>query len=65
MSQEIDNNVLDLGKQKGIYPYEYIGDSEKFKEQLPSKEKFYSLLTGKKLVIQNMNMFLKFGTNLK
>ena len=23
-------------------------DSEKFKEQLPSKEKFYSLLTGKK-----------------
>ena len=48
LGQEFDNNVLDLVKQKGFYPYEYISDFEKFKEQLPSKEKFYSSLTGKK-----------------
>ena len=42
LSQEFDNNVLDLVKQKGFYPYEYINDFEKFKEKLPSKEKFYS-----------------------
>ena len=42
-----------------------MGDFEKFKEQLQSKEKFYSSLTGKKLVTKNMNMFLMFETNLK
>ena len=47
LSQEFDNNVLDLVKQKGFYPYEYMSDFEKFKEQLPSKEKFYNLLTGR------------------
>ena len=41
LSQEFDNNVLDLVKQKGLYPYdEFMTDFEKFKEQLPSKEKF-------------------------
>ena len=41
-----------------------MGDFEKFKEQLQRKEKFYSSLTGKKLVIKNMNMFLMFEINL-
>ena len=49
MSQEFDKNKLDLVKQKGFYPYEYMTDSEKLKEKLPSKEKFYSSLTGKKI----------------
>ena len=40
MSQELDNNVLDLAKQKGFYPYEYMGDFKKFKEKLLSKENF-------------------------
>ena len=40
--------MLDLVKQKGFYPYEYISEFEKFKEELPRKEKFYSLLIGKK-----------------
>ena len=48
LSQEFDNNTLDLVKQKGFYPYEYMTDFEKFKGQLRSKEKFYSLITGKK-----------------
>ena len=45
MSQEFGNNVLDLGKQNGFYPYEFMSDSEKFKEELPSKEKLYSSFT--------------------
>ena len=44
LSQEFDNNILDLVKQKGFYPYQCMSNSEKFKEQLPSKEKFYSSL---------------------
>ena len=32
LSQEFDNNVLDLVKQKRFYFYEYISDFEKFKE---------------------------------
>ena len=49
LSQEFDNTLLDLVKQKGFYPYKYMTDSDKFKEQLPRKEKFYSSLTGKKI----------------
>ena len=48
LSEEFDNNVLDLVEQKGFYPYEYMSDFEKFKEESPSKEKFYSSLTDKK-----------------
>ena len=48
LCRELDNNVLDLVKQKGFYPYEYMSDFEKFKEDLGSKEKFYSSLTGRK-----------------
>ena len=49
LRQEFDNNVLHLVKQKGVYPYKYLNDFEKFKEELPSKEKFYSSLTGRKI----------------
>ena len=48
LSQEFDNKVLDLVKPKGFYPYEYISNFEKFKGEFPSKEKFYSSVTGKK-----------------
>ena len=34
LSQEFDNNVLDLVKQKGFSPYEYMNDFEKFEEEL-------------------------------
>ena len=47
MSQEFDNNVLVLVKRKILYVYEYmIGFG--FKEELSSKEKFYSSLTDRK-----------------
>ena len=48
LCREFDNNVLDVVEQKGFYPYEYTSNYEKFKEELPSKDNFYSLLTGKK-----------------
>ena len=46
LSQEVVNNVLDLVKKKGFYPY--ISDFEKFKEKFRSKEKIFSSLTGRK-----------------
>ena len=49
LSQEFDNNVLDPVKRKGFYLFEYMSDSQKFKEKLPSKEKLYISLTGKKI----------------
>ena len=36
LSQVFNNNVLDLVKQKGFYPYEYMNDFEKFKKEFPS-----------------------------
>ena len=37
LSQEFDNKVLELVKQIGFYPYDYISDFEKFKEEISSK----------------------------
>ena len=66
--EEFDSNVLGLVKEKGFYAYEYAYEYmrgfEKFKEQLSKKENFYSL-TGKKIVIKSMGMFLRYGINLK
>ena len=45
LSQEFHNNILDLVRQKGFY----MSDFEKFKEELPSKKMFYSLLTDRKI----------------
>ena len=59
LSQEFDNNILYLVKPKGIYPYEYMSDVEKFKKELPSKEKFYSSLTGVKINDKEYEHFLK------
>ena len=41
MSQKLLYQV----KQKGFYPYDYMNDFEKFKEELSSKEEFYSSWT--------------------
>ena len=64
MSQEFDNNVLDLVKQKGFFPYEYMSDFEKFKEELPDKENFYSSLTNRKITDEEyehvLNVWKKF-----
>ena len=65
MSQEFDNNVLDLVTQKGFYPYEHMSHFEKFKESLFSKEKFCSSLTDIKINVKEyehvLNVWNKFG----
>ena len=43
------NLILELVKQKEFYPYDYMTNFKKLKEQLPNKEEFYSLLKGKKI----------------
>ena len=60
LSQEFDKNKSHVVKQKGFYPYEYTTDFEKFKEKLPSKDRFYSSLTSKKLMTKILNMLLMF-----
>ena len=42
--------LLDLINQRGFYAYNYVIGFEKLKGELPSKEKFYSFLTGKKIL---------------
>ena len=58
MSQEFDKNVLDLVKQKGFYLYEYMSNFEKFKEESPSKEKFYSSLTDRQITGKEFLMLM-------
>ena len=53
--------MLDLAKQKGFYPNEHMGSSGKFKKRLSSKQKFYTLLEGKKLLTKSINIRSKFG----
>ena len=48
-THKFNNNVSDPANEKGFYPYEYIADFGKFKEELPNKEKFYSSLTDRKI----------------
>ena len=59
LSQEFDNKVLDLVKQKGFYPNDNMSDFEKFKEEFESKIKFYSSLTSKKVVIKKYKHIFK------
>ena len=42
-----------------------MSDCEKFKEEVPSKEKFNSSFTGEKLVTKSMITFLRFGINFR
>ena len=44
LNQEFDNDVFDLVKQKGVYPYEYMSDMKNFKEKIASKRKVLQFL---------------------
>ena len=48
-SQVFEGDESDLMVKKGVYPYDYMDSFEKFKEQLPSKEDFYSILNDKNI----------------
>ena len=65
LSQEFDNNVLDLVKQKAFYHYEYVTDLKSLKNNYQAKKSFVICYQVKKLVTKNRIMFLRFGTNLK
>ena len=43
-AQVFEDQKLDLMARKGVYPYDYMDSFKKFKEQLPTKEEFYSVL---------------------
>ena len=66
MTRTYSHKVFDLVQQKGFYPYEYMSNFEKFKEQLSSKEKFYRFLTGWKITGKEhepaLNVWNKFIT---
>ena len=50
----MDENVFELLTRKGVYPYEYMDSWEKMKEtKLPSKEDYYSKLSGKLISEEN------------
>ena len=59
MSQGFDNNALVLVIQKRFYPYEYMTDFDKLKEEFPIKENFYSSLTGRKISDKDNDHILK------
>ena len=45
LSEEFSGEVLELVKEKGVYPYEYMDSFKKFSEnKLPDKCKFFSSL---------------------
>ena len=56
LSQEFQLNVLDLVKQRGFYPYEYLSDFEKFKN---------NCLTGKKISDKQYEHVLKVWNNFE
>lgn len=58
LSLEFDDELSDLVNQKGFYSHKYMSGFEKFKG-LPGKHKIYSSLTGKKLVMKTIDIFLE------
>ena len=48
LNQEFGNKAFNLVEGKWFFIYEFLTDFENFKEEFPSKEKFYSYLTGRK-----------------
>ena len=64
LSQEFDNNTLDIVKQKGFYLY-FMSNFEKFKEELPSKGKFYSSSTNRKITDKKYEHFLNVWKKLE
>ena len=66
MTQEFDNEVLDLIKQKGLYLYKHMCGFDMFNETLSSKADIDSSLSGAGISAKNyLNMFSKFGINFK
>ena len=57
-SQEFNANVLNLLEKKGFFPCDYWDRFEKFRECLPSKDKFHNTLTNRKITDKNYEHIL-------
>ena len=54
--EELDFENLELFKQKGAYPYEYMNSLERFNEEkLPARKYFFSSTKKEKLVMMIKN----------
>ena len=59
-------DLLELVKQKGVYPYEYMGSFEKFSEdKLPDIREFYSSLKDECACEKTIYLLLMFGIRLR
>ena len=65
LSQQFDNKVLDSGKKKGFYAYEYMSEFKNFKESFKAKKNYIVFWVVKKLVTKNLVMFLRFRKKMK
>ena len=64
LSQEFSGNLLELIKQKGVYPYKYMDNFKKFSEdKLPDRCEFYSSLKINVLVKNIIYMLFMFEIN--
>ena len=59
MSEEFSGEFLELVKQKGVYPYEYMDSFKKFSEnKLPDRSKFFSSLKDECISESDIDMHL-------
>ena len=67
LSQEFKSDLLELVKEKGVYPYKYIDSFVNFFEyKLPDRCEFFSSLNNKFFrEKKTINMLLIFGIRLK
>ena len=65
LSQEFDNSVMDLVKQKGFCPYEYMSDFESLKKNYVAMKSLVVHKQVQKLMTKNMNMFFKWNLKWK
>ena len=57
-SKRFKGKKLDLMAQKGVYPYDYMDSFDKFNEQLPAKEDFFSILNNEHITDEDYNHVL-------
>ena len=66
LCKEYSDDLLKLGKQKGVYPYEYMDGFEKFSEnKLSDKCKLFSSLKEKCIDEKDYQTSKKFGMSIK
>ena len=62
-----EGEELDLMVRKGVYPYDFMDSFDKFNEQLPSKEEFYSIMNDKHILDEDykhaQNVWKTFNLN--